>query len=315
MGEFGSITFVQTTQRAPLVSAVADLLARLGFGPIEDEAADLDVLLVPATGWTAVVCSEPELLCERPEGEAEPGVAIVARAVARDAFQMTVCDGDSIILLEASARGRVVVSGCDTSTMSSFFHDEAIDEARMTAPRFHVLGVSEELRALVERGGLFHRELVSALVPGIEPLSLVMGRALLDAVVPDAWTRLAFRRTKSPSQRPKPFRWWKGIFVEGAAPMTPAGVASHVLGSTELVRATLDRHLGQLQWREAKDGPRAHGDVGGVEVELACFGDHGGHVRQVDMHVIATEDGLPRELSLRLAGLVAEQGWTVVDWN
>jgi hypothetical protein len=308
MGESGSLSLVHTTRRRALARAVTSVMERLGFMP--DPRGDLDVLLVPGKGWTAIVCADPEVLCERPPGDTKPALAHVAETIARSAFQISVHDGDSITLLEATPKGRVVASGGEGSNASPFFHAERIDEGRFFAPRFYAIPVKGHLRAIAD-GPLFHDDLLTTLVPCVEPFSLLRGEVIDNRrLVPKGSLRMSFATTvKRSSRPPRPFRFWKGIFKfpSGEPCMEGDTFAREPMGTVDEVKRALTRHFGPLIGSMT--------DVGGVPVELEVFPQGGDVVEQIDVKVIATDEGMPTNVALRLAALAAEKGWTVLDWN
>ncbi len=268
---------------------MSNVVERLGY--VSDPRGDLDVLLVPGKGWTAIVCSDPELLCERPEGEEKPALALVAKAVERSAFQISVHDGDSITLLETTPKGRVVASGGEGSTASAFFHAERIYDEHFFLPRFYALPVKSELRAIAG-DDLFHDQLITELVPDVEPFALLRGDVIDFA--PEGAVRLSFATTERRSSRPpRPFRWWKGIVREGG-----------VLGTEADVKSILARRFGAAGIFEIAGVP--------VETELVI---ENGVVRQIDVKVIATDEGMPKPIGFALAAACAEEGWTLLDFN
>src|SRR5262245_43380945 len=122
MGEWGSVTFVHTVRQKALRRALCTVLEKLGYrfdgeGP---SGGDLEVLVVPGDGWTALKCTDSELLCKRPTGTKTPAIALLTKALGRSAFQLSIYDGDSIAMLEASPKGKVVASGGNASTGSPF---------------------------------------------------------------------------------------------------------------------------------------------------------------------------------------------------
>jgi hypothetical protein len=308
MGESGSLSFVHTLRRRALARAVADVMERLGYAA--DPRGDLDVALIPGRGWTAIVCSDPELLCERPEGESKPAIAFLAEAVGRSAFQISVHDGDSVTLLEATPKGRVVASGGEGQTASAFCHAEPIREEHLFSPRFYAIPV-KKLRAMKET--ISHYGLLAKLSPRTPPFALLRGDVLDDErLVPKRTLRLSFATTvKRSSRPPRPFRWWKGIYnFPDGEPTNDDGVyafSGDPMGTVSEVKQVLARHFGPLLGTTA--------DVNGVPVELELLPRGAKTVAQIDVRVIATDEGMPTAIALRLAALAAEKGWTVVDWN
>jgi len=115
---------------------------------------------------------------------------------------------------------------------------------------------------------------------------------------------------KRSSRPPRPFRFWKGIFnFPGGEPAYDDGHAfrGEPMGSVDDVQRTLARHFGPLVGGSA--------EVAGVPVELQLVARDRESVSQIEVHVVATDEGLPTAVALKLAALTAEQGWTVIDWN
>ena len=169
MGEWGTVTFVHTVRQRALERALTTVLRSFGFeyrgeGP---SGADLEILVIPGSGWTAVKCSDGELLAKRPPRSKTAALGLLTKELGRSAFLMSIYDGDSIAMLEASARGKTVASGGEASHASPWLQEERIASERHLLARFYLLRVSEELREVTEESGLFAAEVSELLVPQV----------------------------------------------------------------------------------------------------------------------------------------------------
>jgi hypothetical protein len=208
MGEWGSVTYVHTSRRRHLADAVRQLVEADGYslvhtkGPFPDAEeskgrirAYLRVVVLGESGpWSAIKTSVSELMCGRREGEKRSRISELAMTLERDAFQVSVYDGDSMTVMEASKRGRVCVSGGEAASGSRRFHDERIREDHHFEPRLRILRVTEELA----QGDFGWEDYAALLVPGTPPDLVAtdqifsMGRA---PVLPGAkW--MAFAKAK-----------------------------------------------------------------------------------------------------------------------
>jgi hypothetical protein len=147
-------------------------LQREGFSHVDGDkssrrgASYLRAVVIGTHGpWTAVKLSDAEFMCKRRDGQDRPRISELAIFLGRAAFQVSVYDGDSMTLLEASKGGRFCVSGGEAATASRRFHEERIARKRHFDPGFHLLRVSDEL----DNVGGDWMDIASLLVPGIDP--------------------------------------------------------------------------------------------------------------------------------------------------
>jgi hypothetical protein len=95
------------------------------------------VAVIPgAPGWTIVKTAPLELLAERRSGADRMRLAEACAALAASAVQVNVYDGTSIVLVEASPDGGVLLSGWPESG-SETWHSERLAEETFL-PRFRV---------------------------------------------------------------------------------------------------------------------------------------------------------------------------------
>lgn len=167
MGDWGSVTYVHTCRRDHLEETVARLVEREGYGRVKDkdDAPSLRAVILGARGgWTAVKFSDSEFMVRRRAGQERPRISELAVVLARHAFQVSVFDGDSMTLVEASRTGRVCVSGGEAATASRRYHAETIKKKYHFDPGFHLLPVREDLENVAGDW----MEVAALLVPGVE---------------------------------------------------------------------------------------------------------------------------------------------------
>jgi hypothetical protein len=319
MGESGSVTFVHTIRQRALRRALCAVLGQFGYR-LEGEGpsgSDLEVLVMPGKGWTAVKCTDAELLCKRPPKAKIPGIALLAKSLGRSAFQMSIYDGDSISLLEASAKGKVVASGGEASTAAPFFQEEPISEKRLLRPKFYLLSVSDELRELTEdeRGGLFAEDVSALLVPHMASRDVFADHIMDDQPELDDAYQLSFRSDSlhEPAERDRrPAHWWRGIFrFDGEPRLNESFVYEGLpMGEASEIRAIIEDVFPRIEWTA---------DKGRTVIREHAFEfvvPPSGTVEQVDFRVTAPTGTKYGDVVRPLIDkLTVPRRWSVIDWQ
>jgi hypothetical protein len=134
-----------------------------------DENGLWGVALIPGgRGWTVIKTAPYELLCELPRGDDKPRFAGLTSALGVDGLQVNLYDGDSIVLLEASAGGEVAVSGfCSYGDDPEEWNGMPIGD-RLT-PEFGLIAVDPAVAAAIRDDFVEHAaRRVQALLAGAE---------------------------------------------------------------------------------------------------------------------------------------------------
>ncbi len=199
MGEWGHTIYVHSSRRKSVARALAEVLSPdyvyAGPGP---SGAALEVAVIPAGPWTVVKTSEFEILCTRRERANVPRLAELAKMLGRAAFSVSLYDGDSVTVLEASAKGRILVSGGEASSGSRTFHDETIKRRYHFVPRLHLLKVPATLSELVDEG-CDPQEIAAYFLPDADPYQIVTDAFFTDEPEIEGAQWLSF--TRPPTSR------------------------------------------------------------------------------------------------------------------
>jgi len=199
---------------ARLLAALTTLFAREDRHPVPRSAprrpAPLDPMqyggaqdnplwalaLLRGPQWSALKSAPFDLPSERSPGAPVPRLAVLAQHLGCAAFQLNAYDGDSLVLLEADARGRLRASGFQASRGELTFHDELVDEGDAQAA-FRLLDVPDAL--------------AEALALGPEEAPAAVAAHLLDLPL-EAWFEQASN----------------AVQVQGLIPHRPLGVGRDV---------------------------------------------------------------------------------------
>lgn len=201
MGEWGHTVYVHSSRRSAVARALAEVLAPEytyeGEGPT---GAALEAVIIPAGAWTVVKTSEWEVLCARRDGASRPRLAEMTMRLGRSAFSVSLYDGDSVTVLEATPKGRILVSGGEGSTGSRSFHDEKIKRQHHFAPRLHLLQVPAALSDLVDEG-CDPQEICAYFLPDADPYVIVTDAIFADEPEIEGARWLSFARARTSGLR------------------------------------------------------------------------------------------------------------------
>ena len=270
MGEWDNTAYLRTGDLATVERALTDLFAAEGYDPVRrpprrqserydsmqygDAAGNRRwalALFPGAPGWSVVKTAPFELLCEPVAAGQNPRLAALAVALGCDALQLNLYDGDSVVLLESAADGRVGVSGFRGAADDPLdFHGLRIAPKRLQAG-FHLVRVPAELAAAVRAGPVEAWQAAAVTLGGPSAAECDNGvqveRLIPCQPIAEPGRALYFERRPSGLERRRPLELglvvedWHG--VERLRLRTPGGgeawVTDHALSAPDRVQGGL----------------------------------------------------------------------------
>ena len=164
MGEWQNSAWVKSSDTTAIQAALVDIFGsekrslvakpparkparqdRMQYGKAADSRLWAVAMIPGAAGWTLLKTAPFELLCEKAPKAKGPRLGALAKALGCDAFQVNLYDGDSLVLVEATARGVTKQSGVNFQEIDD---PEALDEDTFQ-PRFSLVDVPAQLKKAV----------------------------------------------------------------------------------------------------------------------------------------------------------------------